>query len=355
MLTFLTRHCEAVKGGERVRDRFGIWTGKRRYLVKLSMDPSMPGGLVHPLGSFSIRPNRGFLYYPVQPMYCRRCGGEGHVKADCEGLRCRLCGAVDHVASGCSAPKHCSLCGKPDHLYRVCPLRSKLYASLLKEGEDLQADHEAILTSLRAVMDEQSGGRTTLEEQEKDGKPDRGEVNVNNQQATGSGDFISLSLDESEVAEEQQTDPSQVWSELDIVEVWSGGLGVGEERDVLEPTPGSLGQRDGFSRGSERENSADSGPGTSRLRTWNDLEDQKKEEGCKLCKLENIVSQEAVGKEIREEGSEEEEEGEMDTEWGVRVEKDEMITQSGEWTEVSRRVRGRGIRRGPQRKGDGDG
>ncbi|ROI80145.1 Zinc finger CCHC domain-containing protein 3 [Anabarilius grahami] len=333
VLTFLTRHCETVKGGERVRDRFGIWTGKRRYLVKLRMDPSRPGGLVHPPGSFSIGPNRGFLYYSGQPMYCRRCGGEGHVKADCEELRCRLCGAVDHVASGCSAPKHCSLCGKPDHLYRVCPLRSKSYASLLKEGEDLQADLEAILTSLPAVMDEQSGGRTTLEEQEKDGEPDRGEVNVNNQQATGSGDLISLSMDESEVAVEQQTDPSQVWSELDIAEVWSGGLGVGEERDVLEPTPGSLGQRDGVSRGSERENSADSGPGTNRCRTWDDLEDQKKEEGRKLCKLENIVSQEAVGKEVREEGSEEEEqeeeEGEMDTEWGVRVEKDEMLTQSG--------------------------
>ncbi len=30
VITFLERHCEAVKGGERVRDRFGIWTGKRR-------------------------------------------------------------------------------------------------------------------------------------------------------------------------------------------------------------------------------------------------------------------------------------------------------------------------------------
>ncbi len=32
VLTFLARYCETVKGGERLKDRFGIWTGKRRYL-----------------------------------------------------------------------------------------------------------------------------------------------------------------------------------------------------------------------------------------------------------------------------------------------------------------------------------
>lgn len=95
MITFLERHCEAVKGGQRVRDRFGIWTGKRRFYVKLRVDPSVSGSLVHLPGSFTIGPNRGFLYYPGQPAYCRRCGGEGHVKADCEGQRCRFCGAAD--------------------------------------------------------------------------------------------------------------------------------------------------------------------------------------------------------------------------------------------------------------------
>ncbi len=105
---------------------------------------------MHLPGSFSIGPNRGFLYYPGQPMYCRRCGGEGHVKADCEGQRCRFCGVADHVASACPAPKRCSLCGKTDHLYRACPSRSKSYASILREGEDLQADLEAILYNLPA-------------------------------------------------------------------------------------------------------------------------------------------------------------------------------------------------------------
>ncbi len=93
---------------EQVRDRFGIWTGKRHFFVKLRVDSSVPGSPVHVPGSFYIGPNRGFLYYPKQPMYCRRCG-EGHVKADCEGQHCCFCGEADHVASACPAPKCCSI------------------------------------------------------------------------------------------------------------------------------------------------------------------------------------------------------------------------------------------------------
>ncbi len=29
---FLEKNCDAVKGGEQVRDRFGIWTGKGVFL-----------------------------------------------------------------------------------------------------------------------------------------------------------------------------------------------------------------------------------------------------------------------------------------------------------------------------------
>ncbi len=78
VLAFLSRYCETVKGGERLKDRFGIWTGKRRYLVKLRPDKAAPGGLVHPPGSFFIGSNRFFLHYPGQPVYCRRCGVQGH-------------------------------------------------------------------------------------------------------------------------------------------------------------------------------------------------------------------------------------------------------------------------------------
>lgn len=143
VLTFIARYCEAVRGGEHLKYRFGIWNEKRRYMVKLKLDSSVPGSVLHPPGSFSIGPNRGFLYYPGQPLYCWRCGGQGHMKAECKGERCRFCGEPDHVAAVCRPPKHCSLCGSEEHLYRGCLGRKKSYASLFKEGEDLLADMEA--------------------------------------------------------------------------------------------------------------------------------------------------------------------------------------------------------------------
>ncbi len=162
-----------VKGGERLKDRFGIWTGKRRYLVKLRTDisssssssSSPSGGLVHPPGSFFIGSNRGFLHYPGQPVYCRRCGVQGHVKADCTGQRCRFCGSAEHIASACPEPKTCSLCGERDHLFRVCPSRQKTYASLFKEGQGQQADFEGLLMSV----------------------PDRGESQVAGPSGVGAG------------------------------------------------------------------------------------------------------------------------------------------------------------------------
>ncbi|ROI80149.1 Zinc finger CCHC domain-containing protein 3 [Anabarilius grahami] len=80
VMAFIARYCDVVRGGERLRDLYGIWNGKRRYMVKLRLDSSSPGTVLHPPGSFSIGPNRGFLHYPGQPLYCRRCGGQGHIE-----------------------------------------------------------------------------------------------------------------------------------------------------------------------------------------------------------------------------------------------------------------------------------
>lgn len=113
---------------------------------------------MHPPGSFFIGSNRGFLHYPGQPVYCRRCGAQGHVKSECTGLRCRFCGSTEHMASACPEPKKCSLCGGVDHLFRVCPNRQKTYASLFKEGQDLQTDFEGLLASVPVVRDSQEAG-----------------------------------------------------------------------------------------------------------------------------------------------------------------------------------------------------
>ncbi|KAG1937631.1 zinc finger CCHC domain-containing protein [Pimephales promelas] len=162
VLIFLARYCETVKGGERLKDRFGIWTGKRRYLVKLRADPAAEGGLVHPPGSFFIGSNRGFLHYPGQPVYCRRCGAQGHVKAESAGQRCRFCGSTEHMGTACPEPKKCSLCGGVDHLFRVCPKRKKTYASLFKEGQDLHPDFDGLLSSTPEMRDSHKAGPSNL-------------------------------------------------------------------------------------------------------------------------------------------------------------------------------------------------
>ena len=44
---FLGRFCEESKGGTKLRDDLGVWTGKRRYIVKLREKPGSPGESVH--------------------------------------------------------------------------------------------------------------------------------------------------------------------------------------------------------------------------------------------------------------------------------------------------------------------
>uniref|UniRef100_A0A3B1IGK5 CCHC-type domain-containing protein n=1 Tax=Astyanax mexicanus TaxID=7994 RepID=A0A3B1IGK5_ASTMX len=131
---FLGRYCSSVSAGEQLRGRFGIWNGKRKFQVRLRADPAVPGAYLHPPGSFAIGPHQGFLHYPGQPLYCRRCGGPGHTKEACTGLRCRFCGEEGHVAANCRAPKSCSLCGSRDHLFRDCPEKSAPAASVVTGG-----------------------------------------------------------------------------------------------------------------------------------------------------------------------------------------------------------------------------
>lgn len=206
VLTFLARYCETVRGGERLKDRFGIWTGKRRYLVKLRADTASPGGLVHPPGTFFIGSNRGFLHYPGQPVYCRRCGAQGHVKADCTGQRCRFCGSAEHIATACPEPKTCSLCGGGDHLFRVCPSRQKTYASLFKEGQGIQADFEGLLVSVPGGGESQEAGPSGVGA---GGGAVKGQVAETRNEEGGGGQELQMS-------------PSQQWSEFDVAEVLCG-------------------------------------------------------------------------------------------------------------------------------------
>lgn len=134
---FLQRYCLKVEGGQKICNAFGIWNGRRKYLVRFRPEPTAPGGVVQPPGSFAIGPHRGFLFYPGQPVTCRKCGTAGHTKSVCNNSKCRFCGSQEHESTECRAPKKCSLCGGEDHLYRSCALRRKTFADLFSQ-EDMQ-------------------------------------------------------------------------------------------------------------------------------------------------------------------------------------------------------------------------
>lgn len=223
VMAYLTRYCEAVRGGERLRDRHGIWNGKRRFLVRLK---TMGGSIIHPPGSFSIGPNRGFLHYPGQPIYCRRCGGQGHVKSSCPGQRCRFCGMTNHSSAECNAPKSCSLCGSKEHLYRGCPQRKRTFASLFREEEALQVDFGALLEdpkeapksparSLQGQSREAEGMLISLEEQLGESKE---ELEEEEEESTAQKSPFKKKRFTGQLS------PSQEWSEIDVTEMISEGF-----------------------------------------------------------------------------------------------------------------------------------
>ncbi|MGH0192626.1 UNVERIFIED_CONTAM: hypothetical protein FKN15_020187 [Acipenser sinensis] len=108
---FLCRYVKVISGAKYLRDKFGIWTGKRQFQVLLNDDKSGFGGFFHPPANFSIGADRGYLLYSGQPSFCSKCQSFGHLGVDCSQERCRNCGELGHTASGCSKPKCCNTCG----------------------------------------------------------------------------------------------------------------------------------------------------------------------------------------------------------------------------------------------------
>ncbi|KAJ3592294.1 hypothetical protein NHX12_007422 [Muraenolepis orangiensis] len=125
---FLGNYGEVVAAARRVNDPWGFWTGRRQFQVLLKADPEGAGGLKHPPAFFNIGGDRGFLFYAMQPPFCRRCRRVGHRESDCAGGRCRRCGEGGHEAKDCLIPKACNGCGELGHLYRSCPSRKRTFA-----------------------------------------------------------------------------------------------------------------------------------------------------------------------------------------------------------------------------------
>lgn len=118
---FLANYCEDLRGGDRVMNKFGIWSGKYRFVGRFITDKDCIGGVKRPPAVFSIGGERGFLFYPGQPRYCRKCLSYGHTNFDCEfEQKCRFCGKEGHLARDCTAGRVCDICKTSGHLAKQC-------------------------------------------------------------------------------------------------------------------------------------------------------------------------------------------------------------------------------------------
>uniref|UniRef100_A0AAY4B6X5 CCHC-type domain-containing protein n=1 Tax=Denticeps clupeoides TaxID=299321 RepID=A0AAY4B6X5_9TELE len=75
--------------------------------------------------------NRGYLFYPQQPPFCKLCLGRGHTADACTNIKCRNCLDKGHMAKDCTRPRRCKICGGDNHLARACPQYKPLYSDTL--------------------------------------------------------------------------------------------------------------------------------------------------------------------------------------------------------------------------------
>ncbi|MBN3321518.1 ZCHC3 protein, partial [Atractosteus spatula] len=121
ILMFLKRFVDVQGEGVKQIDRKKYWTGNWRYRVRFRFSEQAADGLAHPPATFAIGSDRGYLFYPGQPLACRRCGQEGHMALNCETQICRRCDGIGHTSSLCTEEIKCNLCGKRGHVFRECP------------------------------------------------------------------------------------------------------------------------------------------------------------------------------------------------------------------------------------------
>lgn len=116
--SWLSLFCDKVKFLHKITNSFGLWTGKRKYLVSFKKD-------ILPPARFSIGKHNGDLFFDGMGSFCRICHVYGHTTELCkERHRCRNCDSFEHETLACPKVKRCNFCLCPGHVYLNCPHRS---------------------------------------------------------------------------------------------------------------------------------------------------------------------------------------------------------------------------------------
>ncbi|MBN3301959.1 ZCHC3 protein, partial [Amia calva] len=117
---WLRRHCEFLPDSKRVMDEDGVWTGARRWQVRLQVEVTYIGGVRHMPSTIVLGANRVLVFYHGMPKLCRNCGALGHLATACTVIKCKIC-SQDHLTRACKQDSVCNLCGGGGHLFRNCP------------------------------------------------------------------------------------------------------------------------------------------------------------------------------------------------------------------------------------------
>ncbi|MBN3300579.1 ZCHC3 protein, partial [Amia calva] len=117
---WLRRHCEILSESKRVNDEDGVWTGARRWQVRLQVEVAAIGGVRHLPSTVVLGANRGLVFYLGMPKLCRNCGALGNLAAACTDIKCKVCGG-EHLTRACKQERAGNLCSGGGHLFRNCP------------------------------------------------------------------------------------------------------------------------------------------------------------------------------------------------------------------------------------------
>ncbi|XP_075198349.1 uncharacterized protein LOC142301207 [Anomaloglossus baeobatrachus] len=129
IVIWLQRHCDLLSDLTKKTDRFRIWTGEWRILVKLRQSQNVTHHLPY---SFFIGRVRGICRYEGQPKECYTCGEAGHLASACSMQKCSMCGEVGHEVDTCPNIR-CDLCDQIGHFDWDC--------SGTRHDEELQVEN----------------------------------------------------------------------------------------------------------------------------------------------------------------------------------------------------------------------